>query len=311
MSNVLEEKAAGALRGADRAPLSAGRHRFQRGGLPPQRKSMFRRDGRNVFPRVPGSRTGEGNRPEKLTAIGGTLYMLYEKRRIAQASPARDIRDSPAKRTAVGRRKSRDMDGYAEGHQVLLIIDDSRFCELMRRITPLDVHSFAVSSVHGDGGDQTARRQNTAMSSCWTCCCRIFRGIECCGTCAHAKRAPVVILSAHNRETDASSVNSGADDYVPALRAGTLAHIRGCPAAHGKRRTSREGSDEAGTEVHALYARALEQQPCPPCFSAAEHQLVPPISVNHHQPPFIFTAAPKAAGSTLAAGAPLSPPAQP
>ena len=39
------------------------------------------------------------------------------------------------------------MDGYAgKGHQVLLIDDDSEFCELMADY--LDVHSFAVSSVH-------------------------------------------------------------------------------------------------------------------------------------------------------------------
>ncbi|WP_418977856.1 hypothetical protein [Bilophila wadsworthia] len=39
------------------------------------------------------------------------------------------------------------MDGYAgKGHQVLLIDDDSEFCELMTDY--LDVHSFAVSSVH-------------------------------------------------------------------------------------------------------------------------------------------------------------------
>ena len=51
------------------------------------------------------------------------------------------------------------MDGYAgKGHQVLLIDDDSEFCELMTDY--LDVHSFAVSSVHtgtaGIRGRQTS-----------------------------------------------------------------------------------------------------------------------------------------------------------
>ena len=51
------------------------------------------------------------------------------------------------------------MDGYAgKGHQVLLIDDDSEFCELMTDY--LDVHSFAVSSVHtGTAGIEAARRQ--------------------------------------------------------------------------------------------------------------------------------------------------------
>ena len=50
------------------------------------------------------------------------------------------------------------MDGYAgKGHQVLLIDDDSEFCELMTDY--LDVHSFAVSSVHtGTAGTSGIRR---------------------------------------------------------------------------------------------------------------------------------------------------------
>ena len=49
-------KAAGALRGADRAPLSAGRHRVsERGGLRRRKERVLGGMGRNVFPRVPGS----------------------------------------------------------------------------------------------------------------------------------------------------------------------------------------------------------------------------------------------------------------
>lgn len=80
------------------------------------------------------------------------------------------------------------MDGYAgKGHQVLLIDDDSEFCELMTDY--LDVHSFAVSSVHtGTAGIEAARRQEYDVILLDMLLPDIS-GLRCCGTCARNARA--------------------------------------------------------------------------------------------------------------------------
>jgi len=101
------------------------------------------------------------------------------------------------------------MDGYAgKGHQVLLIDDDSEFCELMTDY--LDVHSFAVSSVHtGTAGIEAARRQEYDVILLDMLLPDIS-GIEVLRHLRTETRAPVVILSAHNEETTASSPLSSA-----------------------------------------------------------------------------------------------------
>ena len=107
------------------------------------------------------------------------------------------------------------MDGYAgKGHQVLLIDDDSEFCELMTDY--LDVHSFAVSSVHtGTAGIEAARRQEYDVILLDMLLPDIS-GIEVLRHLRTETRAPVVILSAHNEETDRIvTLELGADDYVP------------------------------------------------------------------------------------------------
>ena len=107
------------------------------------------------------------------------------------------------------------MDGYAgKGHQVLLIDDDSEFCELMTDY--LDVHSFAVSSVHtGTAGIEAARRQEYDV----ILLDMLLPDISWIEVLRHLRtetRAPVVILSAHNEETDRIvTLELGADDYVP------------------------------------------------------------------------------------------------
>ena len=106
------------------------------------------------------------------------------------------------------------MDGYAgKGHQVLLIDDDSEFCELMTDY--LDVHSFAVSSVHtGTAGIEAARRQEYDVILLDMLLPDIS-GIEVLRHLRTETRAPVVILSAHNEETDRIvTLELGADDYV-------------------------------------------------------------------------------------------------
>ena len=89
------------------------------------------------------------------------------------------------------------MDGYAgKGHQVLLIDDDSEFCELM--MDYLDVHSFAVSSVHtGTAGIEAARGQEYDVILLDMLLPDIS-GIEVLRHLRTETRAPVVILSAHN-----------------------------------------------------------------------------------------------------------------
>ena len=107
------------------------------------------------------------------------------------------------------------MDGYAgKGHQVLLIDDDSEFCELMTDY--LDVHSFAVSSVHtGTAGIEAARRQEYDVILL-DMLLPDSSGIEVLRHLRTETRAPVVILSAHNEETDRIvTLELGADDYVP------------------------------------------------------------------------------------------------
>lgn len=86
------------------------------------------------------------------------------------------------------------MDGYAgKGHQVLLIDDDSEFCELMTDY--LDVHSFAVSSVHtGTAGIEAARRQEYDVILLDMLLAGRFRGLRCCAPAhgnARAGRHPV------------------------------------------------------------------------------------------------------------------------
>ena len=187
------------------------------------------------------------------------------------------------------------MDGYAgKGHQVLLIDDDSEFCELMTDY--LDVHSFAVSSVHtGTAGIEAARRQEYDVILLDMFLPDI-NGLDVLRRIRRMQSPPVVMLSAHNEETDRIiALEIGADDYVPKafssrellariravlrrcapeqesappektdgrdiLRAGTARPHPGCPAAHGKRRASgRLG--QAGR--YALYARAVHEPPDP------------------------------------------------
>lgn len=107
------------------------------------------------------------------------------------------------------------MDGYAgKRHQVLLIDDDGEFCELMADY--LDAHSFSVSSVPtGGAGIEAARREG----------CDIIlldmllpdmSGIEVLRRLRMETQTPIVILSAHNEETDRIvTLELGADDYVP------------------------------------------------------------------------------------------------
>ena len=99
------------------------------------------------------------------------------------------------------------MDGYAgKGHQVLLIDDDSEFCELMTDY--LDVHSWMA-------GIEAARRQEYDVILLDMLLPDIS-GIEVLRHLRTETRAPVVILSAHNEETDRIvTLELGADDYVP------------------------------------------------------------------------------------------------
>lgn len=154
------------------------------------------------------------------------------------------------------------MDGYAgKGHQVLLIDDDSEFCELMTDY--LDVHSFAVSSVHtGTAGIEAARRQEYDVILLDMLLPDIS-GIEVLRHLRTETRAPVVILSAHNEETDRIvTLELGADDYVPKTFSARelLARIRVVLRRMEKRRASgRLG--QAGR--YALYARAVHEPPDP------------------------------------------------
>ena len=154
------------------------------------------------------------------------------------------------------------MDGYAgKGHQVLLIDDDSEFCELMTDY--LDVHSFAVSSVHtGTAGIEAARRQEYDVILLDMLLPDIS-GIEVLRHLRTETRAPVVILSAHNEETDRIvTLELGADDYVPKTFSARelLARIRvvlrrmenaGLP--EGSDRQNNEPLDLTSMEFQLLY----------------------------------------------------------
>ncbi|MFQ8887211.1 MAG: response regulator transcription factor [Bilophila wadsworthia] len=149
------------------------------------------------------------------------------------------------------------MDGYAgKGHQVLLIDDDSEFCELMTDY--LDVHSFAVSSVHtGTAGIEAARRQEYDVILLDMLLPDIS-GIEVLRHLRTETRAPVVILSAHNEETDRIvTLELGADDYVPKTFSARelLARIGlscGAWKTPGFRKARQAGR-------YALYARAVHE----------------------------------------------------
>lgn len=107
------------------------------------------------------------------------------------------------------------MEGQAEkGHQILLIDDDREFCELMTDY--LDVHSFAVTSAHtGMTGIETAR-QREFDAILLDMLLPDISGIEVLRHLRMETRVPVVILSAHNEETDRIvTLELGADDYVP------------------------------------------------------------------------------------------------
>ncbi len=107
------------------------------------------------------------------------------------------------------------MDGYAgKRHQVLLIDDDCEFCELMTDY--LDVHSFTVCSVYtGMAGIEAARQQEYDIILLDMLLPDIS-GIEVLRRLRMENRIPVVILSAHNEETDRIvTLELGADDYVP------------------------------------------------------------------------------------------------
>lgn len=107
------------------------------------------------------------------------------------------------------------MDGYAgKRHQVLLIDDDREFCELMADY--LDVHSFTVCSVYtGMAGIEAARQQEYDIILLDMLLPDIS-GIEVLRRLRMENRIPVVILSAHNEETDRIvTLELGADDYVP------------------------------------------------------------------------------------------------
>ncbi len=107
------------------------------------------------------------------------------------------------------------MEGHrGKGHQVLLIDDDREFCELMADY--LDVHSFSVSSVHTGTAGIEAARQTTYDIILLDMLLPDISGIEVLRHLRMETRTPVVILSAHNEETDRIvTLELGADDYVP------------------------------------------------------------------------------------------------
>lgn len=107
------------------------------------------------------------------------------------------------------------MDGYSgKKHQVLLIDDDCEFCELMTDY--LDAHSFSVSSVHAGGEGIEAARRGGCDIILLDMLLPDMPGIEVLRRLRMETRTPVVILSAHNEETDRIvTLELGADDYVP------------------------------------------------------------------------------------------------
>ena len=144
--------------------------------------------------------------------------------------------DGPQERAAVGRRKERGHGWLCgKGHQVLLIDDDSEFCELMTDY--LDVHSFAVSSVHtGTAGIEAARRQEYDVILLDMLLPDIS-GIEVLRHLRTETRAPVASCPpTTRRRTAIVTLELGADDYVPKTfsGAGTARPHPGCPAAAWK-----------------------------------------------------------------------------
>ena len=107
------------------------------------------------------------------------------------------------------------MEGYAgKGHQVLLVDDDCEFCELMADY--LDVHSFSVTSVHTGAAGIEAAREKEYDVILLDMLLPDISGIEVLRHLRMEPRTPVVILSAHNEETDRIvTLELGADDYVP------------------------------------------------------------------------------------------------
>ncbi len=101
-----------------------------------------------------------------------------------------------------------------KAHQVLLIDDDHEFCELMTDY--LDVHSFSVTAVYtGSSGIETAG-QKAYDIILLDMLLPDISGIEVLRQLRMRLRTPVVILSAHNEETDRIvTLELGADDYVP------------------------------------------------------------------------------------------------
>lgn len=99
-------------------------------------------------------------------------------------------------------------------HQVLLIDDDQEFCDLMTDY--LAVHSFCVTSVYAGTAGIEAAQKGQYDIILLDMLLPDISGVEVLRRLRQKTRTPVVILSAHNEETDRIvTLELGADDYVP------------------------------------------------------------------------------------------------
>lgn len=104
--------------------------------------------------------------------------------------------------------------GISKRHHVLLIDDDREFCEVMTDY--LDAHSFAVSSVYTGRDGMEAVRHETYHIILLDMLLPDISGIEVLRQLRMETQTPVIILSAHNEETDRIvTLELGADDYIP------------------------------------------------------------------------------------------------
>lgn len=121
------------------------------------------------------------------------------------------------------------------GVKILLIDDDPEFRELMREY--LELNSFSLTAVPNGQEGLTALASGGFDLVLLDMFLPDINGLDVLRLIRQSNAVPVVILSAHNEETDRIiALEIGADDYVPKTFSSRelLAHIRAVLRRHGR-----------------------------------------------------------------------------
>ena len=147
---------------------------------------------------------------------------------------------------------------------VLLVDDNVEFCELLKDY--LSDYGFSLCFAHdGASGINTLEEIKLMGEECNLVLLDLFlpdlNGMEVLRRMRHATAEPIIMLSAHNEETDRIlALEMGADDYIPKNLSPRelLARLRAVLRRHG--RHAAPGREEAGQNCIRVQGLELDPQ---------------------------------------------------